>query len=114
MLGRAGARLAAAEEALAGPSFAVTVIEAAAAVDLARVHDPSVADMPECADLHRLRMLALDAADEVTEVGGAAGAADGGDRAQFCSSSVTAVTSNSSEPPFFTIITYCFSSTTEW
>ena len=59
VLSRAGTRLASAEESIGSSAFSVAVIDAVAAVDLARLVDPSLNLMQECTDLDRLRTLAL-------------------------------------------------------
>ncbi|MEO6123922.1 MAG: hypothetical protein ABIR32_09440 [Ilumatobacteraceae bacterium] len=67
VLSRAGSRLASAEESLASSAYHIAVIEAVAAVDLARLSDSNLSLLQECFDLSRLRVIALDHAVEVTE-----------------------------------------------
>ena len=67
VLSRAGTRLASAEESLASAAYNVAVIDAVAAVDLARLSDSNLSMLQECFDLSRLRVIALDHAVEVTE-----------------------------------------------
>lgn len=66
VLGRAGTRLAAAEEAFASESWTVAIVEAAAASDLARVESPEIASRAEYGELRQLRLAALDGDVETT------------------------------------------------
>lgn len=66
-LSRAGLRLAAAEESMNSSAYNVAVVDAVAAVDLARLSDSSLSLMQECTDLGRLRSIALDDTVTVTE-----------------------------------------------
>ena len=61
VFGRAERRLVAAEQSLNGGADRVAVVDAAAAVDLARIADPAVGDQAACAELEHLRRTALDA-----------------------------------------------------
>jgi len=66
VVGRAGARLATAEQSLSTESYAVAVIDAAAAIDLARLSDADLSRLQECVDLNRLRLAALEHRETVT------------------------------------------------
>ncbi len=66
VLGRAGLRLAAAEESLNADAYKVAVMDAVAAVDLARLCNVGLTVMPQCSDLERLRLLAFDHSAEIT------------------------------------------------
>ncbi|MCU1395068.1 MAG: Major Facilitator Superfamily transporter [Ilumatobacteraceae bacterium] len=65
--GRAERRLVAAELSLDGGEHRVSVVDAAAAVDLARLSDPAIGAQEGCAELERLRALALDPAGTTGE-----------------------------------------------
>lgn len=60
ILSRAGVRLASAAECMNSAAYGVAVIDAVAAVDLARLSDPNLTRLQACADLDRLRSMALD------------------------------------------------------
>jgi MFS family permease len=66
VLSRAGSRLASAEESLASGAHSIAVIDAVAAVDLARLSDSNLSLLQECIDLGRLRSIALDRPAEIT------------------------------------------------
>ncbi|MEO7398365.1 MAG: hypothetical protein ABIW84_07365, partial [Ilumatobacteraceae bacterium] len=66
VLGRAGLRLASAEESANSEAYNVAVIDAVAAVDLARLIAPDLTMLQECTDLDRLRMIALDHTVDIT------------------------------------------------
>jgi cyanate permease len=66
VLSRAGMRLASAEESMSSAAYNVAVIDAVAAVDLARLSDSNITMLQECTDLDRLRGIALDHAVQIT------------------------------------------------
>ena len=66
VLSRAGQRLASAEESLASAAYSIAVIDAVAAVDLARLSDSDLSLLQECIDLGRLRSIALEQPRDIT------------------------------------------------
>jgi len=67
VFGRAERRLVGSEQSLSAGAHRVAIIEAGAAVDLARVVEPSLGDDAACAELERLRVVALQPASDVDE-----------------------------------------------
>ena len=67
MFGRAEQRLVGSEQSLNAGAHRVAIIEAGAAVDLARVVEPSLGEEAACAELDRLRELALQPKGQVDE-----------------------------------------------
>jgi hypothetical protein len=67
VFGRAERRLVGSEQSLNAGAHRVAILEAVAAVDLARVVDPALAEDPACAELDRLRILALKPRGHVDE-----------------------------------------------
>lgn len=60
VFGRAERRLVAAEQSLVGMAHEVAIVDAMAAVDLARIADPTVSAQAACAELEALRARVLD------------------------------------------------------
>ena len=67
VFGRAERRLVAAEQALNGGLGRVAIVEAGAAVDLARIADHAVSDQAACVELDDLRTAALDNATPMAD-----------------------------------------------
>ncbi len=66
VVSRAGTRLASAEESLSNGDYNVAVLDAVAAVDLARLSDSGLGGLQECTDLEKLRLIALDHSVDIT------------------------------------------------
>jgi MFS family permease len=71
VFGRAEMRLVSAEESLVGGAYRVAIIDAAAAVDLARLEDSELGRKDGAADLELLRIVALDKDAEIDRESGA-------------------------------------------
>jgi hypothetical protein len=67
VFGRAERRLVGSEQQLNAGAHRAAIIEAAAAVDLARIADPALNAQPGCAELSRFRDIALDPTGDVDE-----------------------------------------------
>jgi hypothetical protein len=67
LVGQAGTRLGTAIESMNRGAPRIAVLEAAAAVDLARVEDPTIGERSECIELARLRMVVLDPDETVAD-----------------------------------------------
>jgi MFS family permease len=71
VFGRAEMRLVSAEESLVGGAYRVAIIDAAAAVDLARLEDAELGRKQGAADLELLRIVALDKNADIDRESGA-------------------------------------------